>query len=595
MKFFSSAKFRRNLVIVCRALAAATLLFGAGLSSVRVAHAAGIVITTTADTIDAAGSCAAVSLASLPGPDGQISLREAVCAANSNPGADTITFSVNGTFALTGAANEESGNSGDLDVKDSLAIQGNGASNTVIDGGGIERIFDVFPGAAITFDLFSLTVQNGDTRATAFKEGGAMYLHNNVTTTITSCTITNNFSGANGAIENRGTLTINDSIISSNQTIPASGSVVGGGIHNSGTLSVNNTTISNNSVYGEGGGIATTTGSAVVVNIIASTISGNSATVTGGGLGNGGGISTTGNQGTINITNSTISGNRADNDGGGAYFVTPSGGTGNVVANNVTIANNTADYDDNGAGAGGGVAQNTAAVTLRNTIVAGNFNSTAAVRDDISGAVVASSSYNLVGDGTGSSGITNGVNNNQVGSGATPINPLLGALANNGGATQTHALQSGSPAINAADNATCAASDQRGVARPIGGVCDIGAYEFDSTTPTAVNVGWFAATALPDRVQLTWQTLSEVGLAGFNIYRSTDAAGPGERITTDALPAQGADSLEGYDYVYEDSARVDGVRYYWLEELHADGGSILHGPQQVAGVSPRIFLPFVNR
>ena len=122
-------------------------------------------------------------------------------------------------------------------------------------------------------------------------------------------------------------------------------------------------------------------------------------------------------------------------------------------------------------------------MTLRNTIVAGNFNSTAATRDDISGALVAAGAYNLVGDGTGSSGITDGVNNNQVGSGAAPINALLGPLAANGGATSTHALLAGSPAIDTADNATCPATDQRGVARPGGGVCDKGAYELVDTTP----------------------------------------------------------------------------------------------------------------
>ena len=75
-------------------------------------------------------------------------------------------------------------------------------------------------------------------------------------------------------------------------------------------------------------------------------------------------------------------------------------------------------------------------------------------------------------------GLTNGVNNNQVGSGASPINPLFGPLADNGGPTVTHALLPGSPAINTANNATCAATDQRGVARPFGGMCDIGAFEF---------------------------------------------------------------------------------------------------------------------
>ena len=386
---FCSYASLRGLRRLYAAMIVSTALVAGAVGLPHVTYAAGITVTTTADAIDAAGTCVGVTLAFLPGPDGQTSLREAVCAANNNAGADTITFSVNGTFALTGAANEDNGGSGDLDVKQSLAINGNGANNTIIDGSGTERIFDVFPAAASTFGLSNLTLQNGDTRATSFKEGGAIYLHNNVTTSISGSRIVNNFSGANGAIENRGTLTINNSVISDNQTIPTSGSVAGGGIRNAGTLTIDNTTISNNSVRGEGGGIFITVASGVTVNINNSTISGNSASVTGGGLGNGGGIATTGNQGTINITNSTISGNRADNNGGGAYFVTPAGQPGNATLTNVTISNNTADNDNNGTGAGGGFAQNTAAVTLRNTIVAPNFNSTAASRDDVSGAVVA--------------------------------------------------------------------------------------------------------------------------------------------------------------------------------------------------------------
>ena len=65
------------------------------------AFAASLTVTTTADTVDAAGTCAAVTIPALPGPDGQTSLREAVCAANNTAGADTITFSVNGTFTAS--------------------------------------------------------------------------------------------------------------------------------------------------------------------------------------------------------------------------------------------------------------------------------------------------------------------------------------------------------------------------------------------------------------------------------------------------------------------------------------------------------------
>lgn len=465
-------------------------------------HAAAITVTTTADTIDASANCSSVTVASLPGPGGFTSLREAVCAANSNPGSDTISFSVNGTFTLTGSANEDNGDSGDLDIKQSLSINGNGIGNTILNGGGIERIFDVFPSAATTFGLSNLTIQNGDTRTVSFKEGGAIYLHNNVNSTFTSIQVINNYSGTNGAIENRGTMSISNSTISGNQTIPASGSVVGGGIHNTGSLTLQNVALTNNSVRGEGGGIATTTAAGVTVSMTNCTISGNTASVTGGGLGNGGGISTTGNQGNIQITNTTISGNKADLNGGGAYFVTPAGGTGNVTLTFVTITNNAADQDFNSSGFGGGFAQNTAAVTLQNTIVSGNYHSISVSRDDISGTVAGTSAYNLVGVNSGMLGISNGVNNNQVGTSASPLNAMLIALTNNGGTTSTHPLENSSPALEKIPSGTngcqTIATDQRGEARPGTrnqplNMCEIGAWEAQTEDPTAVHLLTFRA------------------------------------------------------------------------------------------------------
>jgi predicted outer membrane repeat protein len=115
----------------------------------------------------------------------------------------------------------------------------------------------------------------------------------------------------------------------------------------------------------------------------------------------------------VTITNSTISGNSANGSGGGIYTT----GSGTVTAK------------------------------LSNTIVAGNTKSNGTTPDDIGGTVDPTSSFNLIGTG-GSGGLTNGVNNNQVGIADARLAPL----AFNGGTTQTMALLPGSPALDAGSN-----------------------------------------------------------------------------------------------------------------------------------------------
>src|SRR5713101_5996651 len=109
----------------------------------------------------------------------------------------------------------------------------------------------------------------------------------------------------------------------------------------------------------------------------------------------------------------------------------------------------------------------TGGAVLHNTLIAGNFRgATGTTRDDVFGALNAGGDYNLIGDGTGMTGLTNGVNGNLVGSAAAPIDPLLGPLQNNGGPTFTHALLAGSPAIDAGSTAYATAYDQRGPGFP---------------------------------------------------------------------------------------------------------------------------------
>jgi CSLREA domain-containing protein len=226
----------------------------------------------------------------------------------------------------------------------------------------------------------------------------------------------------------------------------------GGGILNNGTLSVSGCTISLNYTQKAGGGIR--------------------------------------NAGTLKVINSTISGNSAENNGGGIHN---DRNTAHLTVTNSTIANNIAGTDcfnDSGTCSGGGIFNNHGTVFLRNTIVAGNFNadSPTTFSDDINGGVNTGSANNLIGDGTNLTGITNGNQGNQIGTSASPINPRLAPLSNNGGPTQTHALLPLSPAIDAGNDCVLTANgcgdynpvivkDQRGVSRPQLSHVDIGAFE----------------------------------------------------------------------------------------------------------------------
>lgn len=256
----------------------------------------------------------------------------------------------------------------------------------------------------------------------------------------------------------------------------------GGGIFNSstGTVNVTNSTISGNTAGAAGGGIQHNSATGTL-NVTGSTISGNTAQ-------SGGGISLTGGT-AVNVTNSTISGNTATLDGGGiSTAVAP------LTISNSTITNNRADNDNNGSGTGGGIFRGSGTVTLRNTIVAGNFNdaSPSTTADDINGTMDASSSFNLIGAG-GSGGLIDlstdptPAHQNQVGVANAGLNPL----GDNGGPTMTHSLTCTSPAIDKGFKFTTT-TDQRGGTRPFdfadavypnavgGDGSDIGAYETQS-------------------------------------------------------------------------------------------------------------------
>src|SRR5262249_38659955 len=130
------------------------------------------------------------------------------------------------------------------------------------------------------------------------------------------------------------------------------------------------------------------------------------------------------NVGTVTVNQCTVSGNTADYIGGGV--TNAEGGTVTLV--NTTVTNNRSDATDRGWRLGAGVANDdvTNAVTvLHNTIVAGNFRGTGTVRQDVTGRLHTSGSFNLIGVGTGMTGLTHGTNGNLIGTDASPIDPRL--------------------------------------------------------------------------------------------------------------------------------------------------------------------------
>jgi hypothetical protein len=304
----------------------------------------------------------------------------------------------------------------------------------------------------------TLTVSTSSLSGNTAPQGGGI-ANDRGTLTVTGSTLSGNTAPqGGGGIRNLGTLTFSNSTLSGNRA------AVGGGIANVGTLTVSTSTLSGNSATGEGGGVVNF-GTVTVSN---STLSGNSA------IGDaGGGIV---NFGTVTVSNSTLSGNSAGGNGGGIY----TSGSGPVTLKNVTLTANRANTGG-GSGRGGGVYVASGSPMLHNTLIAGNFNgATGTTRDDVRGRLDASGDYNLIGDGTGMTGLTNGVIGNLVGSADAPIDPLLGPLDDNGGPTLTHALLSGSPAIDAGNNAYATDWDQRGEGFPriVNGIIDIGAFEY---------------------------------------------------------------------------------------------------------------------
>ncbi|WP_405810764.1 CSLREA domain-containing protein [Streptomyces sp. NBC_00210] len=387
-------------------------------ASVAAAEAAGptgFTVDTTSDAVDADPSDGLCRTAT-----GTCSLRAAVMAANARPGS-TITLPA-GRYRLTIPPNpllvvgsHPDPSTGDLNVNAPTTILGAGTRATVIDANRIDRAFRMRADTRLS----DLTITGGvaKQREVPITDTGGGGIANDKNMTLRRVAVTRNSAG------------------------------YGGGVFNTPDSHLNliESTVSGN-IAGEAGGIRFDD-SGTVIN---STIADNHVTDPGdrpGSLGGyGGGVDIRG-LGTVEFLNSTITGNSSTHGGGGINI---------APAYLDSLPAPIRDILDLPLGH----------LTLQNSIVAGNAGEGTSGDCEKAFADIASHGHNM--DGDGSCHLT--------AAGDLPSRtPLVGPLADNGGPTDTSALLQGSPAFDAA--AHCPATDQRGITRPQGAACDIGAYE----------------------------------------------------------------------------------------------------------------------
>lgn len=388
----------------------------------------------------------------------ECSLRAAIQEANALGGAETISLPA-GVYALTIANpppaapqapaldTDDFAASGDLDVRVSVTIAGAGRAETIVDAQELDRVFDIISpterlGLPPRVQISGLTISNGRAEN---DDGGGIY--------------------------NDGVLTLSHSAVLTSRTDDPDNARAGGGIFNNHILLLDHVLLAANQ-SDDGGALFTEglTGSRLQHVTIRDNVASQSA----------GGIN---NNGALTITHSTLSANSADMFNGGAIlnndtvWLENSTLSANVAADfggairnanqaifhSVTVANNQAQD-------GGGI-YNDGEVLLHNTILAGNGGGACVDNDTLQ-----SLGYNLEDGHTCNLDPTLGD--------LLSADPRLGPLQDNGGATLTHALRPGSPAIDAGSLQRCPHTDQRGVTRPLDGDgddttrCDIGAFEF---------------------------------------------------------------------------------------------------------------------
>jgi hypothetical protein len=406
-------------------------------------RAATFTINTTDDTNDVAlggGICA--------DSNGNCSLRAAIQQANYDAGTDIIE--VDAALPTPVVLTLTAGFS--LIITDSLTFTGPGADQLTIDANSNSGVFyfNTLSGNG-TLELSGMTITNGLSIL-----GAGIYIDVGETLNLSDCLISNNVAQASDG----GGL-----IAMANATVNITGSTFSGNVanDNGGAIALfdtalfvaNNMTIGGNSAVMLGGGLFAESVNAV--NITNSTFSGNHADADGGAINLSGTVGTS-----FDATNVTISGNTANGYGAGLRA-----GASSAIAtlNNVTITNNTTTSAGDAAGI---YMDANANIYLKNSIVSDNY-----ANGELLNCYYTPPTVNLITAGNNIS--DDSTCNLGVGGDLPDTDPLLAALADNGGPTQTHRLITGSFAIDAitgnctdqvAPTPNDILKDQRGFVRP---------------------------------------------------------------------------------------------------------------------------------
>jgi hypothetical protein len=415
-----------------------------------------------------------------PAP-GVVTLRSAISAANATPGGNTINLTLPGTYRITLQGADENNNAtGDFDILatgGNLTILNTSGGKVVVDGCGLDRVFDINPTNAttpflVTMQGFTITggvafnaanPDGGDASGGGIRDTGVASL------TLNNMVITNNSATADGggivfenAVSTPWTLTVNNSVISNNHAGDAGGGIDTDGsgkvFINTGTLITGNTSvnqgagiwldaiqvgpvfqtanltvtgavISNNSALSTGtvgGGIGNAGNGAVT--IVSSVLENNFSAGTGGGFGD------ENNQGALSVLNSLFLNNSAFGNGGGIQ----EGGSGTTITNSALVGNSSQ------AGGGGMfVAGGTATVT-NSRFSANEANNGGAIEDQAATLTVTASLFETnraVGSNGGTGGSGGGID---AQSGVTSLTVNNSLFLNNAAVNSTANLGGGS-------------------------------------------------------------------------------------------------------------------------------------------------------